>query len=203
MVFGPVPEVVVVTVPEPVPELLPESGAAEELEDEPDEFPLTLDELEELPLTLDEPEELPLTLDEPDEPDEPDAPPPAADELDEPEGSPPAVDELDEPEELPLTAVELEVLDEPATDPEAVPELPEFPPDVFPAGSEADELPEDVVTGVVLMESTSPKLFPGCVFEVICEFLATCLPRSISDAPPSAEFPLALPWVFTEVLLPS
>ena len=200
MVFGPVPEVVVVTVPEPVPELLPESGAAEELEDEPDEFPLTLDEPEELPLTLDELEELPLTLDEPDEPD---APPPAADELDEPEepeGSPLAVDELDEPEELPLTAVEPEVLDEPAADPEAVPE---FPADGSPDGFEADELPEDVVTGVVLMESTSPKLFPGCVFEVICEFLATCLPRSISDAPPSAEFPLALPWVLTGVLFPS
>ena len=213
MVFGPVPEAVVVTVPEPVPELLPEFGAAEELEDEPDEFQLTLDEPEELPLTLDELEELPLTAEELDDPDElppaageldePDELPPAADELDEPEepeGSPPAVDELDEPEELPLTAVELEVLDEPAADPEAVPE---FPADGSPDGFEADELPEDVVTGVVLMESTSPKLFPGCVFEVICEFLATCLPRSISDAPPSAEFPLALPWVLTGVLFPS
>ena len=147
-----------------------------------------LDVLEELAvleeLLPDEPDEFPLTPDEPD----------ALEELDELDGFPLTLDEPEVPEELELLPVS------------GLSPVPEEPAD--------DELPEeldDAVTGVVIvvltvsvfMESTSPKLFPGWVFEVICEFLATCLPRSISDTASYGELPLALPEVLTGVLLPS
>ena len=103
----------------------------------------------------DDDEELPLTL------------------LDEDE-DPPVPEELDddvEPEELALLDDELDVLEELEVL-EVLPELEDEP--VSSAVVEEPDVP-------VLFESTTPKLLPGCVFDVICEFAATCLPRSISD----------------------
>jgi hypothetical protein len=89
----------------------------------------------------------------------------------------PADDEPDEELDLLAEAEEEEFENEP----ELLPDEDELVPDP------PDELEEDEVlpsvSGVsdVLCESTTPRLPPGLVFDVICEFAATCLPRSISE----------------------
>ena len=75
--------------------------------------------------------------------------------------------------------------DEPLPELEVVPPEPDVPEELF---EEVLLLSVVVLFEVpVLFESTTPKLFPGCVLDVICEFAATCLPLSMSDTFSKAE----------------